>query len=92
MHPIFSSQSPIDGTTHKHPRRIRDCNHFFGGDGLLYWLMGYIFSSSLSQHMTCLAPVVQKVNSIIHRINLSPLDSAIGFPNTYSLDSDLSDG
>ena len=42
--------------------------------------------------MTCLAPVVQKVNSIIHRINLSPLDGAIGFPNTYSLDSDLSDG
>ena len=46
----------------------------------------------MSQYMTCLAPVVQKVNSIIHRINLSPLDSAIGFPNTYSLDSDLSDG
>ena len=43
--------------------------------------------------MTCLATVVQKVNSTIHRINLSPLDSAIiGFPNTYSLDSDLSDG
>ena len=45
----------------------------------------------MSQLMTCLAPV-QKVNSTIHRINLSPLDSAIGFPNTYSLDSDLSDG
>ena len=36
-------------------------------------------------------PVVQKVDNAIHRINLYPLDSAIGFPNTYSLlDSDLS--
>ena len=39
-----------------------------------------------------LAPVVQKVDSAIHRINLYPLDSAIGFPNTYPLDSDLSTG
>ena len=43
--------------------------------------------------MTCLqAPVVQKVDSAIHRINRFPVDSAIGFPNTYQLDSDLSDG
>ena len=38
------------------------------------------------------APVVQKVGSAIQRINLYPLDSAVGFPNTYPLDSDLSDG
>ena len=38
------------------------------------------------------APVVQKVDSAIHRINVYPLDSAIGFPNTYPLDSDLSGG
>ena len=38
------------------------------------------------------APVVQKVNSAIQRINLHPVDSAIGFPNTYPLDSDLSGG
>ena len=36
-----------------------------------------------------LAPVVQKVNSAIHRINLYPLDGAIGFPDVYPLDSDL---
>ena len=36
------------------------------------------------------APVVQKFDSTIHRINLYPLDDAIGFPNTYPLDSDLS--
>ena len=38
------------------------------------------------------APVVQKLDSAIHRINLYPLDSAIGFPNIYPLDSDLSGG
>jgi len=38
------------------------------------------------------APVVQKLDSAIHRINLYPVDNAIGFPNTYPLDSDLSGG
>ena len=35
-----------------------------------------------------LAPVVQKVDHAIHRINLYPLDNVIGV--TYPLDSDLS--
>ena len=39
-----------------------------------------------------LAPVVQKVDSAIHRINHYPVEHAIGFPNTYPLDSDLSGG
>ena len=39
-----------------------------------------------------LAPVVQKVDSAIQRINLYPEDSAIGFPNTYPLDRDLISG
>ena len=38
------------------------------------------------------APVVQTSDNAIHRINLYPVDSAIGFPNTYPLDSDLSGG
>ena len=34
---------------------------------------------------------MQKVDNVIHRINLYPLNSTIiGFPNTYPLDSDLS--
>ena len=33
------------------------------------------------------APVVLKVDSAIHWINIFPLDSAIGFPNAYPLDS-----
>ena len=37
-------------------------------------------------------PVVQKVDSTIHRINLYPMDSVIAFPNTYPLDNDLSGG
>ena len=36
------------------------------------------------------APVVQKVNSAIHRINLYPVGNATGFTNTYPLDTDLS--
>ena len=36
--------------------------------------------------------VVQKVDNVIHWINLYPVNSAIGFPNTYPLEGDLSDG
>ena len=39
-----------------------------------------------------LAPVLQKLDSAIHRINHYVLDSAFGFPNTYPLDRDLSGG
>ena len=37
-------------------------------------------------------PVVQTVDSAIHRINLYPVDSVIVFRNTYPVDGDLSDG
>ena len=36
--------------------------------------------------------VVKKVDSAIRWINLYPVDRAIGFPNTFPLDSDLSGG
>ena len=39
-----------------------------------------------------LAPVVQKLDSAIHRINHSPVDNAIGFHISYPLDSDLFGG
>ena len=39
-----------------------------------------------------LAPVVQTVNSAIHRINHYPVNNTIGFDNAYPLDSDLSGG
>ena len=39
---------------------------------------------------TALTPVVPNVNSVIHRITLYPMDNAIGFHNTYPLDSEFS--
>ena len=39
-----------------------------------------------------LAPVVQTLDKAIQWINIYPVDGAIGFPNTYPLGSDLSDG
>ena len=39
-----------------------------------------------------LAPVVQMLDSAIHRTNHYPADSVIDFRNTYPLDSDLSGG
>ena len=42
--------------------------------------------------MQHLAPVVQKVDNAIQGINLYPLDSVIGSPNSYPPDSDLSGG
>ena len=41
---------------------------------------------------TDLAPVAQKVDNAIHRINHYPADSVVCFVNTYPLDSDLSGG
>ena len=39
-----------------------------------------------------LAPVVQRLDSAIYRINHYPADSVVCFVNTYPLDSDLSSG
>ena len=48
---------------------------------------------SLAYHtLAHLAPVVQTMDSAIHRIKIYPVDNAIGFPNTYPLESDLSGG
>ena len=38
------------------------------------------------------APVVQRLDNTIHRINHYPADSVVCFVNTYPLDSDLSSG
>ena len=37
-----------------------------------------------------LAPIVETLDSAFHRINLSPVDNSIGFPNAYPVDGDLS--
>ena len=51
-----------------------------------------LFKSETEPLFRELGPVVQKVDSAIHRIHLYLLDNAIGFDlATYPLDSDLSD-
>ena len=60
----------------------------------IYLLRGGVgdFWSSRNFFSSNLAPVVQTLDSAIHRINHCPADSVIDFPNTYPLDSDLSGG
>ena len=48
--------------------------------------------STVIKVLVILAPVVQTLDRAIHRIKIYPVDNAIGFPNTYPLDSDLSGG
>ena len=43
-------------------------------------------------YIRLLAPVVQRLDNAIHRINHYPADSVVCFVNTYPLDSDLSGG
>ena len=55
----------------------------------------YVPWSTILMLALVLAPLVKtrpllNVNSAIQRINFYPVDNAIGFPNTYLLDSDLS--
>ena len=38
------------------------------------------------------APVVQMLDTGIHRLKIYPVDNATGFRNTYPLDSDLPGG
>ena len=53
----------------------------------------YIYTCRLGNKLPKLqAPVVQTLDSAIHRINYYPADSVIDFRNTYWLDSDLSGG
>ena len=65
------------------PSKVIEINKFLGG-GLN---RGFRYLTK-----NVLTPVVQKVDSSIHWINLYPVESAIGFPNTSLLDRDLSDG
>ena len=50
------------------------------------------FWNSQGGEHKALASVDQKVDTAVLQINLYPADSAIGFPNTFRLDRDLSRG
>ena len=54
--------------------------------------LNFFLFTSLCAEPHDLAWVVQRLDSAIHRINLCAVDSAISFPNTYTLDGDLSGG
>ena len=54
--------------------------------------MVLITKKKRSKERLTLVPVVQKMDSAIHRVDHYPLDGAIGCPNTYPLDRDLYGG
>jgi len=58
---------------------------------LLTWFS--IQTKAAEQYLSIvLDPVDQKVDNTMHWINLYAVDNAIGFLNTYPLESDLSGG
>ena len=60
---------------------------------LIFWLVIYPVDSPVQLWNNWgQVPVVQKVDNTNNQINFHTVDSAIGFPNTYPLDSDLSNG
>ena len=72
------------------------CLHFFRKmvDTIfktLSWKMFDCYVHTCTKHSQS-GPSCWKVDSTIHQINLYPLDRAMRFPITYSLNSDLSSG
>ena len=63
----------------KIPRNALFLHTYCNNPSLLFW--------AISQ-----GSVVQKVDDSIHWINFYPEDNAIGFPDAYPPDSDLSSG
>ena len=60
---------------------------------LIFWLVIYPVDSPVQLWNNWgQVSVFQKVDNANNQINLYPVDGAIGFPNTYPLDSDLSNG
>ena len=60
---------------------------------LIFWLVIYPVDSPVQLWNNWgQVPVIQKVDDANNQINHYPVDNAIGFPNTYPLDSDLSNG
>ena len=51
-----------------------------------------LFQFQGTHEINKLAPVVERLDSAIYRINRYPVDSVVCFVNTYPLDSDLSGG
>ena len=56
------------------------------------WYLGNAEINTYIWNIIYQAPVAEKVDNEMHRINRYRLDSAIGVRNSYGLDNDLSDG
>ena len=73
-----------------------DCQYHKASQIALYKLnilnVSFVPEWKYQIRLAVLAPVVQTLDSAIHRIKIYLVDNAIGFPNTYPLDSDLSAG
>ena len=72
-------------------QKVDSANHWIN---LYPLIVQYLLVSLILIHwiVIYLAPVVQNVDNAIQWINVYPVDIVVGFPNTYPLDSDLSDG
>ena len=79
------------GWTRAGERRVQDNLHAHAQNAAIFspQIGGKTKFGSIFQ---MLAPVVQKADSAVHRINHYPADSVVCFFNTYPLDSDLSSG
>ena len=64
------------------------CREFFVSTFRSWGIMLIVATGNLQ----LLVPVVEKMDNSIQWINLYSVDNAIGFPNTYLLDSDLTGG
>ena len=62
------------------------------GDLVLIQTLLLLLCKSSCSYANYLAPVVQRLDNAIHRINHYPADSVVCFVNTYPPDSDLSGG
>jgi len=54
------------------------------------WITSSLICIILHILLSLIGPVVWKVDKSIHWIKVCSVDNAISFPNTYSMDSDLS--
>ena len=70
-------------------RRIERHQRNYESSQLVTSRLNWQRTNNTAISLTNLVPVDQTVDNAIHRINLYKLDSAICFPNSYPLDSDL---
>ena len=74
------------------PRLFKQWIMLSTGKITIQWIAWFVLSKFIRWISISPAPVVQKVDNAIHRINHYPVDSVVCFVKIYPLDSDLSGG